>query len=788
MQLKRYQQQALATLERYLEALQTARSHPATAGDAWDRAAWQQIGRDPLSYQPRRNGLGAIVPTICFKIPTGGGKTLLAVGAIDLINRRYRQQSTGLVLWVVPTTQIYRQTLQALRDRAHPYRQLLDMSSGGRTLILEKESRFSPDDLDTHLAVLLLMLPAANRQDKTALRLFQDQSNCAAFFPPEDQWQQHAALLTRVPNLDTFATPAFGGQRLVKSSLGNTLRLVAPLIILDEGHKAYSASAQATLFSFNPSFVLELSATPSAQSNCLVDISGQALHREGMIKLDIQLTIKSSPDWRDTLRASHAKRTELEQIAAIYAQNGGDYIRPICLIQAERTGAEQRHTPFIHAAELRAFLIERCNVPAAHIAIKSSEHDEIANHNLLDPACPIRYIITKQALQEGWDCPFAYVLAVLSNSKASTSITQLLGRILRQPYARKTGLIALDECYVYCFRAQAHQALAAVQAGLTQEGLADLVEQVQLVAMDDTSGQRRTTPRRQPFAGQVYLPWFVVADGRGGWRELRYEADVLSQVDWEQIDLHSYEQLSLDTQVSEDHSLVIGLGVTGSALRPDSNPVAPLDLVFLARQLSTVVPSPWMAYAIARNAVARLSSRYSVEQLHQHEGQLIEALKRLLCEQRDMQARAAFTAMVAADRVRCYLITGTTNCLLPSRIVGSATPPAALSLYQEQQAWMLEWYRWASGAGYAIQGQHEQASPPSVASNGSHPTVCVVAIAPQQPASPSLAQTLCRLCAASGTPQSWEQLAAACGNGQVLFQPLPRDEWERVALSLMTSP
>ncbi len=99
--------------------------------------AWEEIGGK--NYRSRKNGLGESLPNFCLKIPTGGGKTLLAAHTVDLVNRSYRQKQTGLVLWVMPTTQIYRQTIEHLDDRDHPYRQVLDIASGGRTVIYEKD-------------------------------------------------------------------------------------------------------------------------------------------------------------------------------------------------------------------------------------------------------------------------------------------------------------------------------------------------------------------------------------------------------------------------------------------------------------------------------------------------------------------------------------------------------------------------------------------------------------------------------------------------------------------------
>ena len=343
MQLKEYQQRALTEIRSYLEQLaawrKKAEDNPDLEIDfpvkAWEKASI------PRRYVPIKNGLGHPLPTFCLKIPTGGGKTLLAVKTIDLVNMIYRKRKTGLVLWIVPTTQIYRQTIQSLKDRDHPYRQHLDLASGGHTVILEKTDRFSPQDVQENLVVLMLMLPSANRKTKETLKVFKDSGGFQDFFPSEDDIKEQENLLKRFPNLDTYEKESGFWGRQVKTSLGNTLRTLSPLIILDEGHKAYSEGAQQTLHGFNPCLIAELSATP-VQSNILVDIAGRELHREEMIKLDLHVVNKASPDWKDTLLAGVNKRNVLEEKAREYEANTGIYIRPICLIQVNAPGRINR--------------------------------------------------------------------------------------------------------------------------------------------------------------------------------------------------------------------------------------------------------------------------------------------------------------------------------------------------------------------------------------------------------------------------------------------------------------
>ena len=425
------------------------------------------------------NGLREPYPRFCLKVPTGGGKTLIAIEAIREYQNLFAQKRTGLIVWITHRETIYRQTIEKLRDKNHIYRQWLDQSSGNKTLIIEKGYPLRQQDVQENLVVFMLMLGSANRATKEDLKIFQDSGAYIDFFPSDNQYDKHQKLLEKIPNLD-FIPDNLLNRKIVKTSLGNVIRTTNSLIIADEFHTMFSDNAKNTIDGLNPSMVIGLSATPKerSQMNVLVEITGKELEAEDMIKLDMHLHSPTvSENWQEMIKDIKKKREVLEKEAVKLNSNKGVYIRPIVLIQVERTGKDQRGKDFVHSEDVREYLVE-IGVPSFEIAVKSSEMDEIAEEKLLSESSEIRYIITKEALKEGWDCSFAYILGIIPNTRTESSMTQLVGRVLRQPYAKKTGVKELDESYVYFTRGSTQDILSNIQKGFQQEGLGDLVKNI----------------------------------------------------------------------------------------------------------------------------------------------------------------------------------------------------------------------------------------------------------------------------------------------------------------------
>ncbi|MHC4463850.1 MAG: DEAD/DEAH box helicase family protein [Planctomycetota bacterium] len=753
MEPKEYQTKTLSRVKQYLDLLyewrakneQIVHEFGSDASIDFPAKAWNKLEGMYDAYHSRKDGLGRPLPCFCLKVPTGGGKTFLAVKTIDLINTNYLKKRTGLVLWVVPTTQIYRQTLKSLRDRDHPYRQHLDIASAGRTLILEKGDTFSPIDIAENLIVFMLMLPSASRKTKDVLRVFRDSGGFADFFPSEDNVETNDQLLKKVPNLDTFEKQsAFWGKQ-IKTSLGNTLRLLNPALILDEGHKAYSETAQDTLRGFNPSLIVELSATPPDKSNKLVDITGLELNREQMIKFDLHIFNKANPDWRETLLATHNHLEMLKSKAHEYRENFGNYIRPICLVQVERTGKDQRSAKYIHAEEVREHLINIVGLQPEEVAVKTSEKDELKEVDdvggLMSENCRIRYIITKHALQEGWDCAFAYCLAILTKPGSKTALTQLVGRILRQPFAKKTGVKELDESYVFCFQQKGATLLEEIRKGFRGEGLGDLTGRVAVTEDDKQAQEQITANIREQFkkaADKIILPVFAIRDD-SGWRKVSYEMDIASRIPWQDADLSTMSELNLSILEQKDLEQVASLSedidrVIELRRRAELKTGAlSLDPVFLSRHLIDIVPNPWIAYEFGKTVLDGLIARFDEKMVLNNFVFIIEELRKRLAAEKDRLAESVFRSLIDQDKLHFLVIANKIGYKLPKqrtvhppRLTKSTGDQLERSLFdyvprddfnemETRVAWYLDdqdklffWYRNIPKQDYAVQGWRRQ--------------------------------------------------------------------------------
>jgi type III restriction enzyme len=678
---------------------------PDFALKTWD--ALKEAGKVPESrqgipYSSRFDGVTRTVPNIVFKVPTGGGKTFLAVSSLSKIFGRYLGRHKGFVLWIVPNEAIYTQTKRQLVDRQHPYRQMLDVLSGNAVRILEKDDHLDAREVESHLCVMLLMLQASNRENKDSLKIFRDRGDVRGFFPPEGDQEAHAETRRQTPNLDIYdlAGSAYPWPQ-VKDSLGNALRLIRPVVVMDEGHKAVSDLAFATLYGFNPCFVLELTATPkdvapsggrnpkpARYSNVLVEVKGIDLDREGMIKMPLNLDPREGADWRNTLAAALNRLRGLDDAARQLQANTGRYIRPILLVQVERTGIDQRDGAHIHALDAKEWLTAVGGLDDAEIAVKTADTNDLAtleNTDLLSATCRVRVIITKQALQEGWDCPFAYVLCALAASANLSAMTQLVGRILRQPHAQKTGVALLDESYVITHHANTGDVVGAIKKGLEEDGMGDLVKEIRTSDPNSPTGPR-PVQRRTTFAKtEIFLPLVLrVVDGVT--RPMDYEEDILFALDWKGLDVSELVAKIPENIASAEHQMQ-RIRLTDSGAERIVAEVAGVsqeelvfDVPYAVRMVSDIVPNAWWSREIVGKVMTGLADRgFDKTKLGRISGLMVEELRKWLVELRSKKGETLFRTEVAAGRIQFRLRTDGRNWRMPFE-AETFEPPAAEKL------------------------------------------------------------------------------------------------------------
>ena len=684
MELKEYQTRALDAFERWRDALAAAQAQSATAVAAlqgvgadvpadvrnYPKTAWQklaaagEVAATAGRYVDRTAAGGFPIPHICFKVPTGGGKTLLGAVALERLNR-----PAGLVLWMVPSNAIYRQTKAALWSREHPYRQMLERASGGRVKMLEKDDPFTAGDVGNYLCVMLVSLQSANRKNnRDFLRMFRDSGRYPTLFPDSDDALGDGRLRQQHCDLDPQDDNA-----PVKHSLFNVFKMLRPVIVLDEAHKAYGQKAEnsdefvASINRLNPSLVIELSATPSnRRSNLLVDISGVDLKAEEMIKLPVQVTSFTNAEWQYTLSEAHAELERLTAEAVSLQQSEGRYIRPIAVVRVERTGSDQRDGERIHAEDAREYLTQNLGVAGDAVAVQSSASRELDGVDLLSEFSPVQWIITRAALMEGWDCPFAYLLVMLDNTQARRAITQLAGRVMRQPYARRTGRAALDQCYVYCQNTGVGEAVQFVKAGLEQEGMTGLDDEIR--SGQSVNIKTVTVRRRERFReAAIFLPQVQHRDDEGGWMRLDYQRHILPGLDLDGVTAPDPQAAQADGPRGETATVDVS---------DDDLPAVyhdPQDLyidqtaqmAWYARRISDVMPNPFQASRVAGELVQRMRDAGRDDAaIYGQRTALARQLREHVVKALDQQAEQVFRARLGSGEIRFDLETSDHNHLV----------------------------------------------------------------------------------------------------------------------------
>ena len=478
MELKQYQQDTLNDLAAYMKQLAMDNSlHKAYAN------YWMNKGIDISnieenqfihSYDDTIKG----VPRVMFKVPTAGGKTFIAANSLKVIFDHLPPKQPKVVAWFVPSDSILKQTYKNLSNPEHPYRMRLNTHFNNRVVVVDKETALAgtgiqPGQIREQLTIFVLSVQSFAANNKDGRRVFRENSSLTA-----------------------YAT-AFGNSDKIEgadeTSLIQAIAHLNPVVIIDESHN-FEAKLRIELFEqINPSFILDLTATPREKSNIISFVDAKKLKDANMVKLPIVLYNRDSVN--DVLYSAITLRNNLEAQAKQMRENGGCYIRPIVLVQAQPKSDKDNET----FDKAKADLIE-AGIPEEQIKIKTAEKDELKGLDLMSEECEVRYIITVNALKEGWDCPFAYILASLANKTSRIDVEQIVGRVLRLPYATKHKSEFLNLSYVFTSSNNFRETVESVITGLNNAGFSS--KDTRIADSDENTAENKLSPEPSLFGNE----------------------------------------------------------------------------------------------------------------------------------------------------------------------------------------------------------------------------------------------------------------------------------------------
>ena len=451
MELKSYQQKVIQNIEDYLTYIQKEKHLANAFNKYWEDKIGPYNPLDGTGMQPYKNNIPNAAH-VCVKVPTAGGKTFIAVNALHSIFSAYDSSKPKAVIWLVPWSNLLQQTVGALSDPEHPYRRKLNTLFNHRVEVYQKEdllqgSNFNPTVVKDQLSIIVMSFASLRARNKDDRKVYQENGQLEPFI---SQFKDNEHILEGVDD----------------TALINILRYLNPVLVVDESHNAESDLSVDMLKNLNPSFILDLTATPKVNSNIVSLVPAIELKKEHMVKLPV--IVYNNHDKTEVINNALHLQRKLEILAKKEEANGGKYIRPIVLFQAQPKTKDDNTT----FEKLKEQLLS-LGIPENQIKIKTANIDELKGLDLMSKECEVRYIITINALKEGWDCPFAYILASLADKSSAVDVEQILGRVLRQPYVQRHNSYQLNLSYVLTASAKFNETLQSIVKGLQESGFSE---------------------------------------------------------------------------------------------------------------------------------------------------------------------------------------------------------------------------------------------------------------------------------------------------------------------------
>jgi type III restriction enzyme len=370
-------------------------------------------------------------PSLCFALATGVGKTRLMGAFVAYLYLAYGVRNFFVL---APNLTIYNKLIEDFDNPASPKYVFKGMTE----FVLNRPIVITGDNYEHRGAQL-----------------------------STDMFGQTQEIRINIFNIAKITSESRGGKapRIKRMSeyLGdsyfNYLAELDDLVLLmDESHRYRASAGMRAINELKPRLGLELTATPFTESskgsvpfkNVVVDYPLARAMDDGFVKEPAVATQRNfnasqyTPEalerikLEDGIRLHEATKLDLFTYAK---QQGVKQVKPFMLVIARDT---------THAANLKE-LIEtqlfagRYKDKVIQVDSSSSEDETIARLLAVESVDePTEIVIHVNMLKEGWDVTNLYTIVPLRAANARTLIEQSIGRGLRLPYGKRTGVEAVD--------------------------------------------------------------------------------------------------------------------------------------------------------------------------------------------------------------------------------------------------------------------------------------------------------------------------------------------------------
>lgn len=254
------------------------------------------------------------------------------------------------------------------------------------------------------------------------------------------------------------------GEKLnFRDVLSKTREQRKVIMIIDESHIGATAERTNELRDeINADVILEMSATPRITPDPrdlargtagYVFVEPKDVIDEGMIKKELiinekidEITDDEADSQEVVLQTAYKKRLELKKLFEKEKAN----INPLVLVQIPTAEAGEDKIKAVRKFLADKGITERKDGTGnGKLAIWLSEQKSETLDWVSEPDNEIEFLIFKQAIDTGWDCPRAHILVKFRESHSETFEIQTVGRILRMPEQKHYASEDLNRGYIY---------------------------------------------------------------------------------------------------------------------------------------------------------------------------------------------------------------------------------------------------------------------------------------------------------------------------------------------------